>query len=44
MRMSAAGSSAVASMLKELSGKKADTLIKERRAKFVEMGSKGLAA
>jgi len=31
-------------MLKELSGKKPDTLIKERRAKFVDMGSKGLAA
>ena len=31
-------------MLKELSGKKPDILIRERRAKFVEMGSKGLAA
>jgi acetyl-CoA carboxylase carboxyl transferase subunit alpha len=31
-------------MLKELSGKKPDMLIRERRAKFIEMGSKGLAA
>ena len=31
-------------MLKELSGKKPDTLIRDRRTKFVEMGSKGLAA
>jgi acetyl-CoA carboxylase carboxyl transferase subunit alpha len=31
-------------MLKELAGKKPETLIKERRAKFVDMGSKGLAA
>lgn len=31
-------------MLKELSGKKPDILIRERRAKFIEMGSKGLAA
>lgn len=34
----------IEAMLKELSGKKPDTLIKERRAKFVDMGSKGLAA
>ena len=34
----------IEAMLKELSGKKSDALIKERRAKFVEMGSKGLAA
>ena len=31
-------------MLKELTGKKPDTLIRDRRAKFVDMGSKGLAA
>lgn len=31
-------------MLKELSGKKRDALIKDRRQKFIEMGSKGLAA
>ena len=31
-------------MLKELSGKKPETLIRDRRTKFVEMGSKGLAA
>ncbi|HSF63987.1 MAG TPA: acetyl-CoA carboxylase carboxyltransferase subunit alpha [Paracoccaceae bacterium] len=31
-------------MLKELSGKKPEALIRDRRAKFVEMGSKGLAA
>ena len=31
-------------MLKELSGKKPETLIRDRRTKFVEMGFKGLAA
>ena len=31
-------------MLKELSGKKPDALVKERRQKFLDMGSKGLAA
>ncbi|GHC66218.1 acetyl-CoA carboxylase carboxyltransferase subunit alpha [Neogemmobacter tilapiae] len=35
---------ALEAMLKELKGKKRDTLIKERRTKFLEMGSKGLAA
>jgi acetyl-CoA carboxylase carboxyl transferase subunit alpha len=31
-------------MLKELSGKKPDLLVKERRQKFLDMGAKGLAA
>ena len=35
---------AVEIMLKELSGKKPDQLIKDRRQKFLDMGSKGLAA
>jgi acetyl-CoA carboxylase carboxyl transferase subunit alpha len=35
---------AVELMLKELAGKTRETLMRERRAKFVEMGSKGLAA
>lgn len=35
---------ALEAMLKELKGKKRETLIKERRTKFLEMGSKGLAA
>ena len=35
---------AIETMLKELSGKKPDALIKDRRQKFLEMGSKGLAA
>ncbi len=35
---------AIETMLKELSGKKPDWLIKDRRQKFLEMGSKGLAA
>ena len=35
---------AIETMLKELSGKKPDVLIKDRRQKFLEMGSKGLAA
>jgi hypothetical protein len=34
----------IEAMLKELSGKKPDALIKDRRAKFIDMGSKGLAA
>ena len=34
----------IEAMLKELSGKKPDALIKDRRTKFLEMGSKGLAA
>ncbi|MFA9231901.1 MAG: hypothetical protein RIR95_446 [Pseudomonadota bacterium] len=35
---------AIEAMLKELTGKKPDTLVKERRQKFLDMGSKGLAA
>ena len=35
---------AIETMLKELSGKKPETLIKDRRQKFIDMGSKGLAA
>lgn len=35
---------ALEAMLKELSGKKPETLIRDRRTKFIEMGSKGLAA
>ena len=35
---------AIETMLKELTGKKADWLIKDRRTKFLDMGSKGLAA
>ena len=35
---------AIEAMLKELSGKKPDALIKDRRQKFLDMGSKGLAA
>ncbi len=35
---------AIETMLKELSGKKPDALIKDRRQKFLDMGSKGLAA
>jgi acetyl-CoA carboxylase carboxyl transferase subunit alpha len=31
-------------MLKDLSGKKPDALVRERRQKFLDMGSKGLAA
>ena len=34
----------IEAMLKELSGKKPDALVKDRRAKFLDMGSKGLAA
>ncbi|MBD3764362.1 MAG: acetyl-CoA carboxylase carboxyltransferase subunit alpha [Rhodobacterales bacterium] len=35
---------AIEIMLKELSAKKPDTLIRDRRNKFLEMGTKGLAA
>ena len=35
---------AIEAMLKDLSSKKPDTLIKDRRQKFIDMGSKGLAA
>jgi acetyl-CoA carboxylase carboxyl transferase subunit alpha len=35
---------ALETMLKELSGKKPEALVKERRQKFLDMGSKGLAA
>ncbi|WP_151717406.1 acetyl-CoA carboxylase carboxyltransferase subunit alpha [Gemmobacter serpentinus] len=35
---------AIETMLKELAGKKPETLIKERRQKFLDMGGKGLAA
>ena len=31
-------------MLKELSGKRPEALIKDRREKFLTMGAKGLAA
>ncbi len=35
---------AIEAMLKELAGKKADWLIKDRRTKFLDMGATGLAA
>ncbi len=35
---------AIEAMLKELSGKKPDFLIRDRREKFLDMGAKGLAA
>ena len=35
---------AIEAMMKELSGKKPDFLIKDRREKFLDMGAKGLAA
>lgn len=35
---------ALETMLKELSGKKPEVLVKDRRQKFLDMGSKGLAA
>lgn len=35
---------AIEAMLKDLSGKKPEALIRDRRQKFLEMGSKGLAA
>ena len=37
-------SAEISSMLKELSGKDAKALIKDRRQKFLDLGSKGLAA
>ena len=37
-------SAAIAEMLKELKGKDAATLIRDRRRKFLDMGTKGLAA
>ena len=37
-------SAEISSMLKELSGKDAQALIKDRRQKFLDLGSKGLAA
>ncbi|THD83576.1 acetyl-CoA carboxylase carboxyltransferase subunit alpha [Aliigemmobacter aestuarii] len=40
----AAVGSAIEAMLKELSGKKPVDLVKSRRQKFLDMGSKGLAA
>jgi acetyl-CoA carboxylase carboxyl transferase subunit alpha len=35
---------AIEAMLKDLSGKKPDALVKDRRQKYLDMGSKGLAA
>ena len=35
---------AIEAMLKELAGKKPDALIRDRRQKFLDMGTKGLAA
>jgi acetyl-CoA carboxylase carboxyl transferase subunit alpha len=35
---------AIEAMLKELAGKKPDALVKDRRQKFLDMGTKGLAA
>jgi acetyl-CoA carboxylase carboxyl transferase subunit alpha len=35
---------AIEAMLKELQGKKPEALVRDRRAKFIEMGAKGLAA
>ena len=35
---------AIETMLRELSGRKPETLIKDRREKFLDMGAKGLAA
>jgi acetyl-CoA carboxylase carboxyl transferase subunit alpha len=40
----AAVSAEISSMLKELSGKNARALVKDRRQKFLDLGSKGLAA
>ncbi len=40
----AAVGKAIEAMLKELTGKKPDALIKDRRQKYLDMGSKGLAA
>jgi acetyl-CoA carboxylase carboxyl transferase subunit alpha len=39
-----AASSAISGMLKELNGKSPKALIKDRRQKFLDLGSKGLAA
>jgi acetyl-CoA carboxylase carboxyl transferase subunit alpha len=35
---------AIEAMLKDLAGKKPDALVKDRRQKFLDMGTKGLAA
>ena len=35
---------AIEAMLKELTGKKPEALLKDRRQKFLDMGAKGLAA
>ncbi len=35
---------AIEAMLKDLSGKKPEALVRDRRAKFIDMGTKGLAA
>jgi acetyl-CoA carboxylase carboxyl transferase subunit alpha len=35
---------AIEAMLKDLAGKKPEALIRDRRQKFLEMGTKGLAA
>ena len=35
---------AIEAMLKELSGKKPEALVRDRREKFLSMGAKGLAA
>jgi acetyl-CoA carboxylase carboxyl transferase subunit alpha len=35
---------AIEAMLKDLAGKKPDALVKDRRQKYLDMGSKGLAA
>ncbi|MDO9526463.1 MAG: acetyl-CoA carboxylase carboxyl transferase subunit alpha, partial [Gemmobacter sp.] len=40
----AAVGKAIEAMLKELSGKKPEALIRDRRQKYLNMGSKGLAA
>ncbi|MBL9047537.1 MAG: acetyl-CoA carboxylase carboxyl transferase subunit alpha, partial [Tabrizicola sp.] len=40
----AAVGKAIEAMLAELSGKKPEALIKDRRQKFLDMGAKGLAA
>ena len=40
----AAVGKAIEVMLRELSGKKPEALIRDRREKFLDMGTKGLAA
>ncbi|MDZ4134595.1 MAG: acetyl-CoA carboxylase carboxyl transferase subunit alpha, partial [Paracoccaceae bacterium] len=40
----AAVGKAIETMLKELSTRKPEALIKDRRQKFIDMGTKGLAA